>query len=163
MQASQSDHRHSGLSLNQTHASGGTLPPPASYTPSHQGSRLSTPNYQQQLPFPPIIHSQRVNNYGATASPGHDNLPHPPLFDGLPSRTVGRPMQYSQMYFQMQTLRQQNQAHDVEVARQNASRNGMGPSPAPRPFGASGPLTRGFDQTQGHFSIVSKPQISCTF
>jgi hypothetical protein len=162
MQAPQDNSHQPDLSFNQTYAPGGTLPPPVSFLPSQQGTRMSTPNYQQQSPFPPPIHNQGVSNYGGTAPPGYANLAHPPMFGGPPSMTVGRPMQYDQMYLQIQALRQQNEAHDSGFSRQAALRNSMAPSSAPRSFGVSGPLTRGFDQTQGHSSSVSRPRICCT-
>ncbi|KAF3044235.1 hypothetical protein E8E11_005907 [Didymella keratinophila] len=155
MQAPQFNSYQPDQSFNQSYASDGNLPPPASFLPSQQGTRMSTPNHQQHPPYPRTAHGQSISNYGATASSRSANLPHPPPFDGLPSMTAGRPMQYSEMYFQMEILRQRNLAHDLEMTKQYTSRNGMGPSPAPQPFGASGPLTRGFDQTQGQFNSPS--------
>ena len=161
VQAPQNERHQPDLSFNQTYAPGGTLPPPASFLPSQQGTRMTTPSYQQ-LPFPPPIHNQRLSNYGGTVPPGHANLAHPPMFGGLPSMTKERPMQYDQVYLQIQTLRQQNEAHDSGFSRQTALRNSMAPSSAPRPFGVSGPLTCGFGQTPGHSSSVSRQRIDCT-
>ncbi|KAF3036793.1 hypothetical protein E8E12_004180 [Didymella heteroderae] len=146
------------LSFDQTHAYSGFLLPPASFLPSQQVNRKSTKSYQQHLPFPPADQNQRAIYYGATASSGTTNLPNPPLFGRLPSMTVSGPMHYDQMHFQMQTLRQQNETSDLELATQNASRNRTGLSSAPPPFGASGPLHRGGQssiQTQGHFGMPS--------
>jgi hypothetical protein len=153
------DYQQSDRSLNQTHASGGALP-------SQQGSRNPTPNFQQHLPFSPMNQSHRTINYGAAYTPGLTNLTHPPLFGGLPSMTVGRPIQYDQTYFQMHTLRQQNQAHDLEMVRHRNAPDGMGLPPAPPPFGASGPLNhgpQGFIQTQGHSGMVSNLLVLCIY
>lgn len=122
---------------------------------------MPTPIYQQHLPSPPTLHSQRANTYGATASSALNNSQHSRLVGGLPSMTVVRPGQYDQMFFQMQLLRQRNEAHDLQMARRNASRSGTGLSPAPPPFGASGTSNRGFLPTQGHFSMVSTLCIFC--
>lgn len=140
--------------FKQRHPPGANPPTLASFPPSHQGNQLSTPSYQQYLPLSPTL--QHISDYGATVPPGIACLSKPPIYGGLPSRTGGGPMQYDQMYLQIQSLRQQNEARQVGMSRHFASHNGTGPSPTPPPFGASGPLHCGFDKSEGRPSMVCK-------
>lgn len=158
MQNRHFDHQRPDRSFDPTRASGGAPPSLVSFLPSQHGNGSSTPSHQQQLSFPPTIRNHHAIKYVPTASSGFANLPHPPLFGGLPSMTVGQPMQFDQMYFQMQTLRHQNQAHDLKMMGQKDSRNGTVLLPPPPPFGVSGPLDhggQGFVQAQGRHGMVS--------
>lgn len=109
---------------------------------------------QHHLPPLPTSYSPYPATNAATAFPGVDDSQRSRLFGGLSSTTVGRPGQYDQMFFQMQLLRQRNEAHDLQMAGKNTSRSGTRLYPAPPPFGASGTLDHGFLPGQGHFSMV---------
>ncbi|KAF1927378.1 uncharacterized protein M421DRAFT_178140 [Didymella exigua CBS 183.55] len=157
MQSLHFDHHQPDRSSNQTHTHEST-PPPVAFLPSQHADGNSTQNYQQNLSFPPTDHNHHTNNYGTTASLGLINLPHLPSSGCLTSTSAGRSMQYDQLYFQIQTLRQQSHAHEIEMARRDVSQNRMGLAPAPPSFGVSGPLNRGGQgsiQTQGHSSMPS--------
>lgn len=135
--------------------SGGAQPSSTTFLPSQYDFGHATPNQQVHLPFPPTLRSHQAVNY--EPSVGLSNPPIPPSFGGLPSINVGGPIHFDQTYFQMQTLRQQNQHHNIDAARQTISRNGTKLAPEHLPFGPSGPMNhRGFTQAEDLRSMVSE-------
>lgn len=149
------DHQKPDFSIPLTRTSGDALPSSTTFLSSQYDHGRSTPTRQLHLQFPAMPRGHQSINYDPSV--GFHSLPYPPPFGGLPSMTVGGPSQFDQTYFQMQTLRQQNQNHNLEMARQTSYRNSTVSSPKHPPFGPSGPLNhdgQGFSQAQGRRSMV---------
>ena len=124
--------------VDPLHAFGRALPFPATFLPSQHINGRSTPNSQQHMLLPPPSGTYQAMNYGSTASSPPSNFPHPPSFGGVPSSTGGRPVHLDRLFRQIQATRQQNQTHDLDVARCFSTHNGV---TLPPPFGLSASLT----------------------
>ena len=128
---------------------GCALPPPANGLPSQLGCEQSLPIL---LSFP----SYRTTGHVSVISPRMSDIPDLPSFGGAPAPIAHGTMQLDRLFHQMQTTRQQDEAHNRDMIMQFDPSNGVAlplPFVSCDPFNLNGGLQ--MSQTQSICNPVS--------